>query len=131
MKTTRLTGVQGMWYVNSPELGPMPTLSMTSIVTSKGFGRETKLAFGPPSDSSLRRATALGRKNYWDSMGVTPYIALTLNRDDAGDPRSYLGVFRVTDFKMDSGVAADRPMTASIIIHELFAVHDKDAPIAA
>jgi hypothetical protein len=95
----------------------MPTLRMTSIITSEGFGRETKLGFGPPTDASFRKARAFGSKNYWEAMGVTPCIALTLNRDEAGGPHSYLGVFGVSGFMLDTGVVTDQPAKASITIH--------------
>jgi hypothetical protein len=120
-----------MWYVKSLELGPVPTLSMTAIVTSEGFGGQTKLGFGPPSDASLKKARAFGGKNYWEHMVAAERVALTLNRDEAGGPHSYLGVFRVSGFRLDTEIITGQSATASITIHEQIAVHDKDAPTAA
>ena len=116
--------------VKSPEFGSIPTVGIAAIVESEGFGRRTKLEFGPPTDASFRKAHKdFDGKNYWEAMGVTPYIALTLNRDDVGDPRSYLGVFRVSGFKLEKDVAIGERTKASITIHEIVAAHDRDAPM--
>ena len=75
-----------MWYVKSLELGPVPTLSMTAIVTSEGFGGQTKLGFGPPSDASLKKARAFGGKNYWEHMVAAERVALKPEPGRGGRP---------------------------------------------
>ena len=133
MKTTRLTGVRGMWYVESsnPEFGAMPTLSVASIDTSEGYHRPTKLKFDSTTKTGFKKAKNFGGEDYWKAMGVTPHIALTLNRDETGEPRAYLGVFRVSNFKLDEEPVIGEPVRASITIHEMVAaVPDRDAPIS-
>jgi hypothetical protein len=121
VKTTRLTGVRGMWYVEStnPEFGPMPTISVASIAASEGFGRRTKLSFNSPSQASLKKAhKAFGGKNYWEAIAVAHYVALVLNNDEDGGPHSYLGVFPVSGYKGDEGTTAYITIQKQVAVHE-------------
>jgi hypothetical protein len=123
VKTTKLTGVRGMWYVNSsnPEFGAMPTLSVSCIAASEGFDHRTKLNFNPsPSPASRKMAhKAFGGKDYWGAIADTRYVALVLNNDEEGGPHSYLGVFPVSGYERDEG------RTAYITIHEQVAAHEE------
>jgi hypothetical protein len=100
-----------MWYVESsnPEFGAMPTLSVASIDTSEGYHRPTKLKFDSTTKTGFKKAKNFGGEDYWKAMGVTPHIALTLNRDETGEPRAYLGVFRVSNFKLDEEPVIGEP----------------------
>jgi hypothetical protein len=140
---TRLIGVRGMWYVRSSEFGPMPTLSIANVVDSNGFGHETLLAIGrdaltvalnfsPPSRASRRKAHKdFDGEDYWGAMAKTNYIALTRNPDEGSETRDFLGVFRVSGFKLEKDLAEGERPEASITIHALDAIPARSASPSA